>query len=146
MGQQPSKPEYEDIEFEIVNEGWNEYELEDGTKIRMRSVIIEVQKRVGSEKDYRVKTHDIVVVIPALGLVGPPSDVELPAQEYLKMKKQIIRVVGDPKEPWSQYSLPDGHSFKLRMILSNVYRIEGQYDKEGRQRYVTLSTTLVTPI
>jgi len=47
MSQPPSQPsklpdDYEEMEFTIEDEGWNEYELKDGVRIRGRVVLQKV--------------------------------------------------------------------------------------------------------
>lgn len=37
-----SEPAGKEVEFEIIKEGWNEYKLKDGTKLRIKLVIIKV--------------------------------------------------------------------------------------------------------
>jgi len=34
-------------------------------------------------------------------------------------------------EPWSTYELTDGTTLKVRVILTGVLRIEGEYDQSG---------------
>ena len=43
------------------------------------------------------------------------------------------------REDWNEYQLLDGSHLRLRLVLSEVYRIHGQYDPEGTPIYVAKS-------
>src|SRR2546422_9994482 len=46
-------------------------------------------------------------------------------------------------EPWSTYELSDGTTLKVRVILTGVLRIEGEYDQSGNTIDVVLSQTVI---
>src|SRR2546426_10544890 len=46
-------------------------------------------------------------------------------------------------EPWSTYELSDGTTLKVRVILTGVLRIEGEYDQSGNPIYVVSSQTVI---
>src|SRR5256885_1263277 len=46
-------------------------------------------------------------------------------------------------EPWSSYELTDGTILKVRVILTGVLRIEGEYDQSGNPIYVVSSQNVV---
>jgi hypothetical protein len=47
-------------------------------------------------------------------------------------------------ERWNEYLLDDGTILKLKVIVTNVYRVEGHYDAEGNPVYVVQSTNVVS--
>jgi hypothetical protein len=46
-------------------------------------------------------------------------------------------------EPWASYELADGTVLKVRTLLTNVMRIEGEYDQSGNPVYVVSSQNVV---
>ncbi len=48
------------------------------------------------------------------------------------------------KEDWNEYELHDGAILRLRVVLSDVMRVNGQYDGEGNPVYVTKSGNVLT--
>ncbi len=46
-------------------------------------------------------------------------------------------------EPWATYELADGTTLKVRVILTSVMRIEGEYDQSGNPIYVVSSQNVV---
>ena len=47
-------------------------------------------------------------------------------------------------ERWNEYLLDDGTILKVKLVLTNVYRVEGQYDAEGNPVYILQSTNVVS--
>ncbi len=46
-------------------------------------------------------------------------------------------------ERWNEYFLDDGTLLKVKLVLTNVYRVEGQFDAEGNPVYMLQSTNVV---
>ena len=47
------------------------------------------------------------------------------------------------REDWNHYQLADGTELRMRLIVSEVYMVSGEYDQEGNPVYVVKSTTMV---
>ena len=39
------------------------------------------------------------------------------------------------KEEWNEYQLVDGTIIKMKLVISEIYRIDGNYDAEGNPLY-----------
>ena len=52
--------------------------------------------------------------------------------------------VNQSNERWNEYLLEDGTILKLKAVLTNVYRIDGQYDAEGNPMYILQSTNVIS--
>ncbi len=48
------------------------------------------------------------------------------------------------REDWNEYQLMDGSHLRLRLVLSEVLRVEGEYDAEGNPVYVAKSGNVLT--
>ena len=48
------------------------------------------------------------------------------------------------REDWNEYQLMDGSHLRLRLVLSEVLRVEGEYDAEGNPIYVAKSGNVLT--
>src|SRR5947199_10727162 len=46
-------------------------------------------------------------------------------------------------EPWTTHESADGTILRVRVILTGVMRIEGEYDQSGNPIYVVSSQTLI---
>ncbi len=52
--------------------------------------------------------------------------------------------VTQSSERWNEYLLDDGTILKVKLVLTNVYRVEGQYDADGNPVYILQSTNVVS--
>ena len=46
------------------------------------------------------------------------------------------------KEDWNEYQLMDGTVIKMKLVVSEIFRIEGVYDNEGNPAYQIKSANL----
>lgn len=44
--------------------------------------------------------------------------------------------VDDSSEKWSEYKLSDGSRIRVKQVLMEVSRVDGQFDQEGNPLYV----------
>jgi hypothetical protein len=47
-------------------------------------------------------------------------------------------------ELWNQYLLGDGTVIKMKLIATEVWRVEGEWDSEGNPAYIVKSSNVVT--
>ena len=52
--------------------------------------------------------------------------------------------VSQTSERWNEYLLEDGTILKVKLVLTNVYRVTGQHDSEGNPVYILQSTNVVS--
>ena len=48
------------------------------------------------------------------------------------------------KEEWNEYETSDGSSIRLKVVVTNIARVKGQYDKVGNPIYVVRSSNVVS--
>jgi hypothetical protein len=65
--------------------------------------------------------------------------VNLGGQEFMG---EVIEFESESGEKWSTYALHDGTSLKLKVVLADVLRVEGQYAPNGDPLY-TVNATIV---
>jgi hypothetical protein len=47
-------------------------------------------------------------------------------------------------EHWNEYVIDDGSLIRLKVVVTEVLRVEGQYDANGNPAYVVQSTNVVS--
>ena len=47
------------------------------------------------------------------------------------------------REEWNDYQLYDGTHLRIRLVLSEVFRVDGHYDPEGNPIYVAKSGNVI---
>lgn len=45
-------------------------------------------------------------------------------------------------ENWNEYLLDDGTVFRIKLIVTDIYRVDGKYDDQGNPQYVAKSTNV----
>jgi hypothetical protein len=50
------------------------------------------------------------------------------------------------REAWNEYALEDGTKLKLKTVLADVVRIDGQYAPNGDPMYMVNASTIVSTI
>ena len=52
--------------------------------------------------------------------------------------------VNQSSERWNEYLLEDGTVLKMKLVLTKIFRIDNEYDKEGNPAYVMQSTNVTS--
>lgn len=137
----------EELDFEIGQEEWNKYELQDRTKLRIRAILLKLYRAPASPEQTGFITNfqNILSVIVDPNLRGLASTKILSPEEINAANKHEVRFT-PIVEPWNNYRLPNGDQLKTKLVVSLVYRIDGHYDIFGNPLYVVQSKTVLQPI
>lgn len=49
--------------------------------------------------------------------------------------REVEIPVIEAREYWNEYKLEDGTTFRCKVVLTSIARIEGQYNEEGQPLY-----------
>ena len=139
----------EDLAVEIVEEAWNDYRLEDGSRIRARSipVIIAWPKKeiLGPGETFEVGTRLVqaIGVIAPSSLRGAPNPSPPSIAEAQRMPLKVVEIL-KAEEPWNTYKL-SGHkgTMKVRMTVTSVFRVIDLFDANGDPYYIINSTVSI---
>ncbi len=148
---EPPAGEYEELEVEIIKESWNTYDLEDGSRLRTRSILTKVQWPKGVEPKVGVAVQlgasfsQLVVVFAPSRLRGARNPNPITPGTVASVKSEEVVIV-DSKEDWNIYRLPGNRGgIKTRMVITSVFRMVDQFDQEGNPLYVVNSTVAAGP-
>ncbi len=141
------------LEYEIVEEAWNEYQLADGTTLRARVIL----KRVGkpppnSSKPYLTSSTEVFSVAAPLSSRSTPGS-NLTPEEMTVTDEKIndgrlipVKVIAS-SEPWNIYRIMEsGVLIQGKLVLGAVYRVKDRYDKFGEPQYLVQSGPLYAPL
>jgi len=112
-----------DVEFEIVKEGWNEYKLSDGARLRTKLTLGKIVTAPGmpikNATDYSFNTQVMVVAYVPNQMKGTPSGRVLTPQD---MANAIVEDLDfdETKIATNEYLLENGVRIKLRLMLTRV--------------------------
>ena len=151
MVEEAAKP-VKELDFKTIREEWLTIQLEDGTIIRFKPVLLRVFETdkvdpITGDRIYQVEGQNIVVARSPDELKGEPSEFLPPIHEIVKRKKPIeVEIKGvSGGEEWNVYELENGDILQIKAIITKVLKIEGYYDKHGNPIYVVQSQLVVVP-
>jgi len=128
----PMPRDFEEMEFTIEGEDWNEYELKDGTRIRGRIIL---KKIIRDPYNPNVFSFDfsqpIWVVFAPTALRGEPN------LDGLKKDSEKFEVhVNRNHEPWNVYRIAKtDQKLKVKLTATEVNRLVDKFDKNGLPVY-----------
>lgn len=134
----------EELEFEPIEEKWNEYEILDENvyvRLRGRVILLKLFRNPSGKGGYSMKLHKLFVV--SSPRKGTPMKPPTPA-EIKTMEKYPVEILSS-REPWNIYRIVrTGEVIRIKLIVTDIYRLKGYYDMDGEPYYVIQSGPLVS--
>lgn len=131
------KPDEVELDFEIVKEPWNKYNLVDGSNLKMKYILKKVRRRIPEQgkPSYGLKSQNLIEAynVPK-SLRGPPAKVPLPPSGLKSAKKQEVGFTTLIEE-WAEYLVEDGTRIRAKCSLIEVFRTE-KTNPEGEPIYL----------
>jgi len=136
------------LDFDVLREIWNKYELQDRSVLKVKIVLTKVTKVEaqsaphGSEpsQTYSFDTQHIVLVLT--NERGPTDSRTYSSAELgAAITKSDIRFTTIAQD-WNEYVVDDGARIKLQPVLLNVSKTS-KFDNKGLPVYVTNINTTV---
>jgi hypothetical protein len=145
-----------EVDFEPVKECWNTYVLADMTKVKGRAILVKLlagklplfsTSATGMQAQFTPLFHYVFAVSAPLNLKGPPG--YPPTQEEVVTARlgrgQPVEIV-ESNEEWNIYRIVEtGETFKVKLAVSDAYRIPKRYGPEGEPIYVFTHATTIVP-
>ena len=129
----PLPHDFEEMEFKVEEEDWNEYELDDGVRIKGR---IFLAKIIRDPNDPNKMNFDITP--PKWAVYAPPPVRGKPSLELIKDKtkqqshKKYKVHIDKNHEPWNVYRiLRTGQEVKIKLTIDEVNRFDNAFDQSG---------------
>jgi hypothetical protein len=131
------------INFKTLKENWNAFELDDGSIILLKIVVIKMSQLEEREESFglRVNSRDIIGILSKPELHGEPSYKKHVREE---LEASIIEEdIGfkQIKGSWNEYKLENGHTFYLKPILTMASRTD-RFNENGEPIYLIQSQVL----
>jgi hypothetical protein len=123
------------LDFQVVNEPWNEYKLADGTNLRVKVIMSNILKENGDK--FSLSHIPVFSVLPNPKYVGSPS-------APLKQGETLAMFIEDEDmkftqltDFWNEYLIP---SEKIRLSVKGVLisaSRTNRHDEKGFPIYIT---------
>lgn len=137
--------EQRDIDFEVLREPWNKYELDDGSYLKTKYILTKFRKSEPDEQN-RIKigvdgqTLTVTYNVPK-ELKGPATTRKYTPEET---KNAIQQEVGYKTiaEEWNEYIAEDGTKIRVKDTVTRISRTN-LADKNGDPIYFVEHSTMV---
>jgi hypothetical protein len=138
-------PDEVELDFEVIKEPWNKYNLTDGSNLKLRYVLTKVRRKMAekSKPSYALKSQNVVESynVP-INLLGPPAKVPLSPDELKSAAKQEIGFT-TLFEEWAEYLVEDGTRIRVKVSLLEVFRTE-KTNPDGEPIYIANHSMTLT--
>jgi len=135
---------YNFLDFKVLNEPWNLYELEDHSILKVKVVLINVIKENGV---FSLQTRNVIGVIPNPSLIGSPSSPLKPGETLDSyIEKEDLKIVDEKAVDWNEYEIP---SENMRLSIKGIPVIisrTSRRDEKGIPLYLANIQILIKPL
>lgn len=136
-----------DLDFKILKEDWNFYELDDGGILKVRLILLRVIKtktfNPKGEPVYAFGSQNFLAPKTPKNLMGPPTSPP-PSKEQIDTSDRVEVDFKVKKENWNEYTVEDGAKVRIKLVLTRAERTNF-FDQMGYPIY-GVSTHLVTSV
>ncbi len=135
--------DFEEMDFSVEEENWNEYELGDGSRIKARIVLKKILRDPNNPKNF---SFDLIP--PFYGVYTPQTkrgekNNQPKPQEYNTLDNYEIKI-NSSNEKWNVYRiLKTGQQLRIRLTVTRMRRIKDRFDKDGLPFYMVDSGPMV---
>lgn len=134
----------QELNYDVIQEPWNSYELEDGLILKTRLIVKRVfRKKEGSKGGYDIGSQNLTVLTHI-----PESLIGKKAQRKYSQKEIASAVIRDNvrfkvlREEWNEYSVEDGANIRVKLTVMNVGKTS-LFDENGEPIYLVNSSTMI---
>ena len=128
------------IEFEILKEPWNKYQLRDNSVLKTRTILKSVRRITQkNETQYQVDAHSLTVVHADPALRGSPNPNQISNDEILKNIEMEDMHYDSLAQESNEYQLDDGTKIKIHNNVTSISR-SSLKDQHGDPIYSVLSS------
>lgn len=136
-----------DLDFKILREDWNIYELADGSILKVRFVLRKVIRTKAFNPDgeplYAFGSQNFLAPKSPKKLMGPPTSPP-PTEEQIHTSEKVEVDFRTKTENWNEYVVEDGAKARIKLVVTKVERTNF-FDQMGYPVY-GVSSNIVTSV
>lgn len=135
--------EFEELDFEMVEEYWNEYELSDGCRIKARTILKKILADPNNPDQYTFDMLPMIAVVYAPVANRGPKNNEPRPDEYPNLPSYEIRI-SRSDEKFNLYRiLKTGRLVRIKVTVTMIMRLTDRFDNDGLPFYLITSGPMV---
>lgn len=131
------------IDFDIVKEPWNQYEIQDGSILKIRTVLMKVERALEDKQfKFNMDTQNLTVIHAGSGLKGNPNPKPVSNSEIEKTIEKPNMRYNTIAQEFNEYALDDGTMIKIYTNVTNISR-SALKNSSGDPVYLIMSSNQV---
>lgn len=131
------------IDFDVVRESWQKYELNDTSILKVKYVLTKLWKKIQDNKpNYMIDglTHTVMLIPPELK--GPKDTRTYTKEELESSIVQDEARYNTISEEWYEYIVDDGTRIRLKMTVTRIAKTS-KFDLNGEPIYLVDNNVLL---
>ena len=136
-------PDGKPVDFEILKEPWNKYELKDGSTLKTRFILkkVLVKNLSESKANFGFDGQNLSVIMCDDDWKGEPDKKAYSTVDLKNALEKEIRY-DTLLEEWNEYLVDDGTRIRLKTTVTNVNRTT-LYDNTGDRIYLVETNVMM---
>lgn len=115
--------EVRSLDFEIIKEPWNKYQIIDNSVLKVRTILTRVERRMKDNKPYfKTKDQSLIVINADPSLKGEPDTKDHSAEEIKRAVEKKDMRYDTISQDFNEYILDDGTKIKIYTNVTNIDR------------------------
>ncbi len=116
-------PDARFIDFEIIKEPWNKYQISDGSVLKTRIILTEVERVMkGDKPEFSINSRTLTVLSAEPSLKGEPSTERHTSREIAEAVERKDLRYDTLSQEFNEYVLDDGTKIKIYTNITNIDR------------------------
>ena len=142
-----SKDHGKPIDFDVVREPWQKYELNDNTKVKTKLAVIKIYKKLNEDGNpfYTIDGQTLTALLAPAESRGPPDTNIYTPQQYAESVIQHDVKYSTLSEEWHEYIIDDGTRLRIKTTVTRI-RKTSKFDKDGEPVYLVDTGMLVNTV
>ena len=132
------------LDFDVVREPWNKYELADGAVLKTKTILTKVRKQTRDEGGKQIESYSLEIQTISVILTDergtPDTKVYSPQELQASIIKDDVRYT-TLSEEWNEYVVDDGGRIRVKSTVARVSK-SSKFDKNGEPVYWVESSNM----
>jgi len=131
------------IDFEIIKEPWNMYQIIDNSVLKTRTVLKKIERVMDGDKvSFRVDAQTLTVIYADNSLKGSPNTTPITKEDMVKHIDKSDMHYDTVSQEFNEYHLDDGTKIKIFTNVTTISRTTLK-DQKGEPVYNIKSSNTV---
>lgn len=136
--------DYEELDFSLEEETWNDYELSDGNRLRARLILKKIRRDPNNPAKIAFDLVPPIFVITSMPANRGEKNHEPNPQEAFSLPHFEIKIKNSNERANIYRILETGQTLRIKLSVNKIDRVTARFDNEGQPYYLVNAGPLVT--